>query len=171
MCMPNSEVPALGTVGMEGAQCSHGPHLTAMTGWLEARNIGWLHSSPTIWDCADSRSHITILLLTYQLTLEPCASRRSSWCRTCPGRAAGRLSAKAAQSHEGQAVLCSLAIPSPCCPCAVCHAHRSSSPASSGSCSTGSGTPPAQGGHCHLSVEQRVKEKTASKGGGIKAKL
>lgn len=57
-----------------------------------------------------------------------------------------------------------------CYPCAAHHAPRSSSPASSGSCSTGSGTPPAQGGHCHLSGEQRVKEKAASKGGGVKAK-
>lgn len=46
---------------------------------------------------------------------------------------------------------------------------RSFSPASSGSCSTGSGTPPARGGHCHLSGEQSVKEKAAAKGGGVKA--
>lgn len=55
-------------------------------------------------------------------------------------------------------------------PCAVRHAPCSSSPASSGSCSTGSGTPPAQGGHCHLSGEQRVKEKAAREGTGIEAK-
>lgn len=57
-----------------------------------------------------------------------------------------------------------------CYPHAVWHTPRSSSPASSGSCSTGSGTPPAQGGHCHLSGKQRVKEKAGSKGGGVKAK-
>lgn len=48
----------------------------------------------------------------------------------------------------------------------------SSSPASSGSCSTGSGTPPARGGRCRLSEEQRVKEVEAPrKGGSTKAKL
>lgn len=46
-----------------------------------------------------------------------------------------------------------------------------SSPASSGSCSIGSGTPPAQGEHCRLSGEQRVKEvKAAREGWGDKGK-
>lgn len=134
---------------------------------------------------SDSRSPLSslqpspILLQTYRLTLEPCASHRSSWCLTYPGRTGGRSSEKHHRGHEGKALLWSPAWLSPLfaapgggLPLCSAPCPLSSSPASSGSCSTGSGTPPAQGGHCHLSGEQRVKEvKAARKGGGAKGKL